>query len=67
MLLLCNVKFGFCYSSSCFTVPVGTVTVVLLPTDLTDCWSVVWLVDAAGVGMEPAMNVLLSAASSFSR
>lgn len=41
--------------------------VVLLPTDLTGCWSVVWLVCAAGVRMEPVMNVLLSAASSFSR
>lgn len=41
--------------------------VVLLPTDLTGCWSVVWLVYAAGVRMEPVMNVLLSAASSFSR
>lgn len=29
--------------------------VLLLPTDLTGCWSVVWLVDAAGVRMEPAM------------
>lgn len=28
--------------------------VLLLPTDLTGCWSVVWLVDAAGVRMEPA-------------
>lgn len=41
--------------------------VVLFPTDLTGCWSVVCLVYAAGVRMEPAMNVLLSAASSFSR
>lgn len=41
--------------------------VVLLPTDLTGSWSVVCLVYAAGVRMEPAMNVLLSAASSFCR